>query len=121
MKTQFEDLSLPDDTDESSSESDEQSDASEDEPILPPELPQNETEDTDVPIPELFENVKKDFVNQSVVDSEDLDLHEKVEIYDLIGVGSQSSFGNFVHCVESIITKHGTSDKEALSGCSFLA
>ena len=113
MKTQFEDLRLPDDTDESSSESEEQSDASEDEPILPPEFPQNETEDTDVSIPELFENLEEDFVNQSVVESEDLDLNEKVEVYDLMGVGSQSSFENFVHCVESIITKHGTSDKEA--------
>ena len=96
-----------------SSSSEEQSDASEDEPILPPEFPQNETEDTDVSIPELSECLEEDFVNQSVVESEDLDLNEKVEVYDLMGVGSQSSFENFVHYVESIITKHGTSDKEA--------
>ena len=75
-------------------------------------MPRNETEETDVSIPDLFENLE-DFFNQTVAESEDLDLHEKKEVYDPMGVSSQPSFENFFHCVESIITKHGTSHKEA--------
>ena len=39
--------------------------------------------------------------------------NEEVEDFQLIDGNSKTSLDNFVHCVESIVTKHGTSDKEA--------
>ena len=41
------------------------------------------------------------------------ELKHDVEPFEFLGLGSESSSHNFVHCVESIVTTNRTSDKEA--------
>ena len=67
--------------------------------------------------PQLFDSgddVDEDIAEEYMSDdsSEQNKDYEEKEVYEALGAGSQSSCENFVHCVESIITKHGTSDKE---------
>ena len=66
--------------------------------------------------PQLFDSgddVDEDIAQDYMSDEQNKDYEEK-EVYEALGAGSQSSCEIFVHCVESIITKHGTSDKEAV-------
>ena len=69
--------------------------------------------------PQLFDSgddVDEDIAEEYMSDdsSEQNKDYEEKEVHDALVAGSQSSCENFVHSVESIITKHGTSDKEAV-------
>ena len=63
----------------------------------------------------VFFSSSNDCENPARVASEESSSSEKeeVEAFQLIYGNSKTSLDNFVHCVESIVTKHGTSDKEA--------